>query len=346
VWHLASGPAPREFARDNFGFNPIALSPDGKLLAIMEDWHGPLQLRDTASGRVVRTLDNARSTLDYLSFSADGQLIISARRNGIRAWRTSGNSTNVWREFPVHGQGVFSVALTPDGRTLISAGKDTSIRLWELATGTLRRSLTGHAGAVHSLTVSPDGRLLASAGEDGKVLLHNLVPLDKARQLSNVGRLWEQLALSDASEASSAAQGLLSSPGDAVDFLTSHLRPVPQLDEEQVQRLICDLDAARFALRTKAARQLETLGSSAALALRQALKGQPSLELRRRIEQLLEAMEELPLSPDELRADRSIEILEQLATPEAARLLEKLAGGAPGARRTEAARLALRRLSR
>src|SRR5439155_27191820 len=97
----------------------------------------------------------------------------------------SASGERVWREFPVHGGGVYALTLTPDGRTLISAGKDSSIRLWELATGTLRRSLTGHTGAVLSLAVSPDGRFLASAGEDGKVLLHGLMRPGEAKTLTD-----------------------------------------------------------------------------------------------------------------------------------------------------------------
>ena len=62
----------------------VAISADGKLLAVAEEGHGPLQLRDVASGRVLRTLDNASGSLDTLSFSADGRLIVSARSDRIR----------------------------------------------------------------------------------------------------------------------------------------------------------------------------------------------------------------------------------------------------------------------
>ncbi len=345
MWQLPSGPGPREFAWSNFGSNPVAISPDGKLLAVAEDSHGPLHLRAVASGQRLRTLSNTHGQIDYLAFAADGQLIVAARRDKVRLWKTFAAGESPWREFPVHGGVVYAVALTGDGRTLITAGKDKEIRLWELATSTRRRSLSGHDGAVLALAVSPDGGTLVSAGEDGKVLLHSLTPRGEPLAMTNRDRLWEQLALHDAAESGRAALALLSSPRDGVELLGSRLRPVPKLDEKQVREQIDGLDALRFSVRTQASNRLETLGLSVAPALRRTLKERPTLEVRRRIERLLEAMEDLPLSPEELRADRAIELLEQLATPEARRLLQRLAGGALGARQTEAAQAALRRLS-
>jgi hypothetical protein len=345
VWLPATGPAPREFARENYAYTPVAVSPNGKLIAVPDCWNGPLQLRDP-NGQVVQTLLTEGGAQDYLAFSTDGRLVIAARSNRIRLWRTSRSSESVWRELTVPGKAIYGVALTPDGRTLISAGKDQPIRFWELATGTLRQSSTGHSGAVLSLDVSPNGRLLASAGEDGKVLLHSLTPRGEPRTLTDHDRLWEQLARTDAAEAGSAAAMLHGSPHEALELLSSHMRPVQRLDDEQLQGLIHDLNSPRFAVRTQAYKRLEALGSTTAPALRQVLKQQPSLEMRRRIEQLLEAMEEMPLSRDELRVDRSIELLEQFGTPGAVRLLDQLATGAPGARQTEAAQLALKRLRR
>ena len=71
-------------------------------------------------------------------------------------------------------RGVLSVAFSPDGRLLASSGEDRTVRLWESATGTHRRVLTGHTGRpgpVHCVAFSPDGRLLASGGTDKTVRL-------------------------------------------------------------------------------------------------------------------------------------------------------------------------------
>ena len=70
-----------------------------------------------------------------------------------------------------HSLTVNSVAFSPDGETLASAGSDQSIKLWETATGELIRTLTGHTGAINSVAFSPDGRTLASGSDDHTVML-------------------------------------------------------------------------------------------------------------------------------------------------------------------------------
>jgi len=65
-----------------------------------------------------------------------------------------------------HTGSVNAVAFSPDNRWLASGGKDNVIKIWDLATGNILRTLYGHTANVNALVVSPDGKLLASGSGD------------------------------------------------------------------------------------------------------------------------------------------------------------------------------------
>jgi WD40 repeat protein/tetratricopeptide (TPR) repeat protein len=72
------------------------------------------------------------------------------------------------------GEYVGAVAITPDGKSVVSGSTDGGVRVWDTATGKLRTVLTGHKSDVKRLSISRDGRLAASSGYDGIANLWDL----------------------------------------------------------------------------------------------------------------------------------------------------------------------------
>lgn len=84
--------------------------------------------------------------------------------NVISIWRTSDLTTQ--RTILGHSEFVTSLQFTPDGSTLISGGRDGTVKFWNIPDGTLIRSLPAMQD-VQALAISPNGSLLAVCGNDG-----------------------------------------------------------------------------------------------------------------------------------------------------------------------------------
>jgi hypothetical protein len=211
-------------------------------------------------------------------------------------------------------------------------------------------------GHLHAVALAPDGTKVAAVEFDNnrepRLLLWDVTDLaDKVRirpelDEERLTALWSELSGDDDRRAHAAMWGLAAAPARSVTFLRTKVRPVPPVewDGEQVRRWITDLDSDEFQVRDAATRELERLGGLAKPALEKALATKPPLEAARRIERLLERLDQ-PVPPEELSALRAVDVLEQIGTEEARLLLRSLAEGAEAASLTRAAKQALARLA-
>jgi WD40 repeat protein/tRNA A-37 threonylcarbamoyl transferase component Bud32 len=140
-----------------------------------------VRLWNLKTGRHLRTLRGHTDQVLSVCLSPDGRYALSAggyTDRTIRLWDTaSGECLRVFGDEPDSPRGVNSVPkvpskrvrFSPDGRFAISGGSDTTVRIWELATGRCLRVLDGHDGAVQAVVISTDAQFALSASEDGTV---------------------------------------------------------------------------------------------------------------------------------------------------------------------------------
>lgn len=136
-------------------------------------------------------------------------------------------------------------------------------------------------------------------------------------------------------------------PATSVAFLKEQIKPVPPVAPDRLRSLLTDLDSDQFAVREAAEKRLRTFGERVASSLRAELKAKPSPEKRKRIEEVLAALDATStLSGESLRALRAVQVLERIGSAEAQQLLNKLSHGVESARLTQAANESLTRLKK
>jgi hypothetical protein len=146
------------------GVSSVAFSPDGKRLVSGGADH-TLKLWDSATGRLIRTLEGHAGWVDSVAFSPDGTRLLSGSSDQtLKLWDTA--TGRVIRTLKGHADWVSSVAFSPDGTRLLSGSSDQTLKLWDAAGGRLIRTFERHEGEVSSLAFSADGTRLLSGSSD------------------------------------------------------------------------------------------------------------------------------------------------------------------------------------
>lgn len=144
----------------------LAFSADSRLLA-SGSADKTIEVDDTATGRVRATLRDTKEIV-AVALSPDSRWLASSTDENIKIWDVSAGE--VVRTMS-HDDMIRDLAFSPDGRLLASASTDSTVGVWEVATGRRLGGRLQHDDGVDAVAFSPDGRLLASAGKDKFVKL-------------------------------------------------------------------------------------------------------------------------------------------------------------------------------
>lgn len=161
------------------------------LLASSEQ--GPVQLWSINEQKLIREFPD---TGPGLAFNPDGNSAVMVER-GRNAQEKAlllldiVNGAELGR-FVGHERIVHNVAFTKDGRTLLSAGRENTIRIWDVKTKQPLQLLEGHTATVWSFAVSPDESKLLSSSADNTIRLWNLRTGEELRRYTgHTGSVYE-----------------------------------------------------------------------------------------------------------------------------------------------------------
>jgi WD40 repeat protein len=215
TWKLASDNPVRNLGHPQM-VDAVAFNPAGTVLATgCHD--GNLRLYDVAKGTVIRqvaahTTPPPAQAIYTIAWSPDGKFVVTGSLDhSLKMW--DGNTGALVRTFRAYKQkefekghmgGVYCVAFSPDGKTLASGSNDRTIKLWNVADGSVVRELANaglktapgspplsHPGEVYNVRFTADGKQLVSVGlaprnhgylalwnvADGKLLSGEALPL-------------------------------------------------------------------------------------------------------------------------------------------------------------------------
>jgi WD40 repeat protein len=163
VWDVANGKELLRVERTQQHWTaPLAVSPDGKLLAWCEN-RGVLVWQVAAN----KQLWSRERAAEALAFSPDGRVLAWGVGTAVECWDVAGEKRLSQLTGPQRA--ICYVAFSPDGKTLASAS-DGTVCLWDWAAGTERALLRG-AGRLSTLAFTPDGRTVIAAGQEGRIFL-------------------------------------------------------------------------------------------------------------------------------------------------------------------------------
>jgi WD40 repeat protein len=152
--------------------NDIAVSPDGELV-VTASGDSSAMVRDGRTGALLTELRGQSGAVNAVDIAPDGRILTAAADGTARVWQRP--ETIVFRGYT---DWVLDAEVTPDQRQVIGAGRDGTIRVWDVGSkaevAQLTDGGTSLSAPVNRLAVSQDGHHVAAGSELGDIWVWDL----------------------------------------------------------------------------------------------------------------------------------------------------------------------------
>ncbi len=154
----------------------VAFSPKPDTIFITGAMDKVVKVWDAKQKKTVINFDQSQAGITGLVFLPGGNQFVGSSLDGKLQWwqvnyndRTRSYNGNRFRQIDVHPGGVLSLAISGDGKRIVTGGQDNVVSVRDSSSGREIRSFKDSMKPVYAVTLNLDGKLAAGAGMEGVV---------------------------------------------------------------------------------------------------------------------------------------------------------------------------------
>jgi WD40 repeat protein len=275
LFDLTRGGEPRALGPHGDTVRGLLFSADGQLLVSL-DYTSTVRIWDPESGEAIRTFRTGTRRETRLESTSDGQAVVASGSGGAHVWPLAVQRNRVLRG---HRDAVITLDWSPDGRRLVTGGRDATVHVWD-----------------------SDGASLGSTALDSWITLVRFLSSGNVLASTRLARAWtfdpseEQarpLADMGTNAAAMAPAAVLSAQRDRIAYAQGDTVVIQDIATGRKMSLAAHLSAVRDLQFSSDGRRVAVLSVDGTVGLWSTSDGRPQL-----IRQLGERIDQIELSDD------------------------------------------------